>query len=174
VSECEICGQENGHHIQCPDYYSSCVEQQNSELAALRTENAELHRLLTEAQEAVILSDAALIPLRTKLEGCERHLTDAVAGIARFHADKLEAERKLTDAEQEREEYRADSIRLLKEKMDLWEIVHFPGGIEAQKAQARAEGLEEAAKVCAENGSGRDSGGYFAEIIRAKMKEGKP
>ena len=45
--------------------------------------------------------------------------------------------------------------------------------VQRRLAQARAEGMEEAAKVCAEDESGRDSGGYFAEIIRAKMKEQK-
>lgn len=99
---------------------------QDSEPAALRTENAELKRLLTEAQEAVILSDAALIPLRTELEEAERLL------------DVLRGELVLTLAAME---------------------------------QARAEGMEEAAKVCEEDESGRDGGGYFADAIRSAIEK---
>lgn len=36
--------------------------------------------------------------------------------------------------------------------------------------QARKEAMEECAKVCADDESGRDSGYYFAELIRARMK----
>ena len=41
---------------------------------------------------------------------------------------------------------------------------------ERKLAQARTKGMEEAAKICEEDESGRDSGGYFADAIRAKME----
>jgi hypothetical protein len=33
--------------------------------------------------------------------------------------------------------------------------------------------LEQAAKACQDDESGRDGGGYYAEIIRALIKEGR-
>jgi len=39
-------------------------------------------------------------------------------------------------------------------------------------ATAKRNALEQAANACQDDESGRDGGGYFAEIIRALMKEG--
>lgn len=42
---------------------------------------------------------------------------------------------------------------------------------ERKLAQARAEGMETAAKVCEEDESGRDGGGYFADAIRSAIEK---
>jgi hypothetical protein len=43
---------------------------------------------------------------------------------------------------------------------------------ERKLAEAERNALERAAKACYDDESGRDGGGYYADIIRALIKEG--
>jgi hypothetical protein len=56
-----------------------------------------------------------------------------------------------------------------KDKVDAWQNGFWTitqEELKAFEALVRADEREACAKVCAEDASGRDSGGYYAEIIR--------
>lgn len=130
---------------------------------------------------------------REKAEAAERHRDDALAALStasipianvtlsgdaeHYKAKWEEAERKLAEAARWSNEWAAEVARVKAEFSELvvshTDLLHqLQRALDAEKT-ARAEGMEEAAQVCAEDESGRDSGGYFADAIRAKMKEQK-
>jgi len=80
-----------------------------------------------------------------------------------------ESERKLAELQEAftlRTQLRNRTLEQLEEKK------HECLELRSKLATAKRNALEQAANACQDDESGRDGGGYFAEIIRALMKEG--
>lgn len=178
------------------------IRAQDSELAALRDKYAILEESRDAEMLKVTNRDVDIAALRTKLEEVRGILAGPDAGslpndypLDRMATDRMEernkfmwqvrdtctraeeAERKLAEAARWSNEWAAEVARVKAEFSELvvshTDLLHqLQRALDAEKT-ARAEGMEEAAQVCAEDESGRDSGGYFADAIRAKMKEQK-
>ena len=125
--------------------------------------------------------------------------TDAYLTAVKQMSELAALRTKLEEAERERDDCKADMLRLHEEKMNLWESIHFLDGYrdkliaadrrieEAERKLAEArrgfmllpvlpdalkrEYMEEAAKMV--DHILKEGGGTYGDAIRAKMKEVK-
>ncbi len=129
---------------------------EDPELTALRAENAELRGQVELLTTSGICELAAHNPRVMKWMGDQEKRTE-------------EAERKLAELQEAftlRTQLRNRTLEQLEEKK------HECLELRSKLATAKRNALEQAANACQDDESGRDGGGYFAEIIRALMKEG--